>query len=145
SILAVYSMILGGRLVMIAFRKKIVLKKVKNIGGLGFIGGFLYAFSGGGWGPIVTSTLLSNGRRSKFVVGTVSLSEFFVTLSSSIVFFSVLGVSHWYVILGLIVGGAIAAPLAARLAGKLPQKTALIFVAILVITFSIRMLMKVLA
>ncbi len=144
SILAIYSMLLGGRLVLIAFRKKIVRKKVKNIGGLGFIGGFLDAFSGGGWGPIVTSTLLSNGRRSNFVVGTVSLSEFFVTLASSVVFFSVLGVSHWHVILGLIVGGAIAAPLAARLAGKLPQKTALILVAILVITFSIRMLMKVL-
>ncbi|MCU0438083.1 MAG: TSUP family transporter [Raineya sp.] len=144
SILAVYSMILGARLIIIAFQKKIIKKRVKNIGLLGFLGGFLDAFSGGGWGPIVTSTLLSRGRKSKFVVGTVSLSEFFVTLSASIVFFSVLGVSHWYIVLGLIVGGAIAAPLAARLAGKLPQKVALLLVATLVIVFSVRMLMKVL-
>jgi len=144
SILAVYSMILGGRLVIIAFQKKILKKKVKNIGLLGFLGGFMDAFSGGGWGPIVSSTLLSRGRKSKFVVGTVSLSEFFVTLAASIVFFSVLGVSHWYIVLGLILGGAIAAPIAARLAGKLPQKIALILVATLVIVFSIRMLMKVL-
>lgn len=144
SILAIYSMILGARLIIIAFQKRIIKKRVKNIGLLGFLGGFLDAFSGGGWGPIVTSTLLSRGRKSKFVVGTVSLSEFFVTLSASIVFFSVLGVSHWYIILGLIVGGAIAAPLAARLAGKLPQKIALLLVATLVIVFSVRMLMKVL-
>ena len=144
SILAVYSMFLAARLISIAFRKKIARKKIKKVGLLAFVGGFLDAFSGGGWGPIVTSTLLSSGRRSKFVVGTVSLSEFFVTLSASVVFFSVLGVSHWHIILGLILGGALAAPLAARLAGKLPQKTALLVVAALVIIFSIRILIKIL-
>ena len=137
-------MFLAARLISIAFRKKIARKKIKKVGLLAFVGGFLDAFSGGGWGPIVTSTLLSSGRRSKFVVGTVSLSEFFVTLSASVVFFSVLGVSHWHIILGLILGGALAAPLAARLAGKLPQKTALLVVAALVIIFSIRILIKIL-
>ena len=144
SILAVYSMFLAARLIVIAFKKKIDKKKIKKVGLLAFVGGFLDAFSGGGWGPIVTSTLLSSGRRSKFVVGTVSLSEFFVTLSASVVFFSVLGVSHWHIILGLILGGAVAAPLAARLAGKLPQKIALLLVATLVVIFSVRILMRLL-
>lgn len=144
SILAVYSMFLAARLVVIAFRKRIAKKKIKKVGLLAFVGGFLDAFSGGGWGPIVTSTLLSSGRKSKFVVGTVSLSEFFVTLSASVVFFSILGVSHWHIILGLILGGVVAAPLAARLAGKLPQKLALLIVAALVIVFSVRVLMKIL-
>jgi uncharacterized membrane protein YfcA len=143
-ILAVYSMFLAARLIVIAFGKKIAKKKIQKVGLLAFLGGFLDAFSGGGWGPIVTSTLLSSGRKSKFVVGTVSLSEFFVTLSASIVFFSILGVSHWHIILGLILGGVVAAPLAARLAGKLPQKTALLVVAGLVIVFSIKVLMKIL-
>jgi hypothetical protein len=144
AILSIYTMIIGGRLIAIAFRKKIAKQKIKNVGLLGFTGGFLDAFSGGGWGPIVTSTLLSKGRKSSYVIGTVSLSEFFVTFSASVVFFSVLGISHWYIVLGLIAGGAMAAPLAAKLVGKLPQKTALILVAVLVIVFSVRMLMKVL-
>ncbi len=142
-VLATYTMIIGIRLVLIAFRKKIVRKKIKNTGLLGFSGGLFDAFGGGGWGPIVTSTLLAKGRKSSYVVGTVSLAEFFVTLAASATFFASLGVSHWYIVIGLIVGGSIAAPLAARLAGKLPQKTAILAVAFLVIVFSIRMLFKI--
>lgn len=143
AVLATYTMIIGIRLVLIAFRKKIVRKKIKNTGLLGFSGGLFDAFGGGGWGPIVTSTLLAKGRKSSYVVGTVSLAEFFVTLAASATFFASLGVSHWYIVVGLILGGSIAAPLAARLAGKLPQKTALLAVAFLVIVFSIRMLFKI--
>ncbi|THF53264.1 siroheme synthase [Flavobacterium supellecticarium] len=143
AVLATYTMIIGIRLVLIALRKKIVRKKIKNTGLLGFSGGLFDAFGGGGWGPIVTSTLLAKGRKSSYVVGTVSLAEFFVTLAASATFFASLGVSHWYIVVGLIFGGSIAAPLAARLAGKLPQKTAILAVAFLVIVFSIRMLFKI--
>ncbi len=143
AVLATYTMIIGIRLMLIAFRKKIVRKKIKNTGLLGFSGGLFDAFGGGGWGPIVTSTLLAKGRKSNYVVGTVSLAEFFVTLAASATFFASLGVSHWYIVVGLILGGSIAAPLAARLAGKLPQKTAILAVAFLVIVFSIRMLFKI--
>ncbi|ESU25187.1 siroheme synthase domain-containing protein [Flavobacterium enshiense DK69] len=143
AILASYTMIIGIRLIIIAFRKKIAKQKVKNTGILGFSGGLLDAFGGGGWGPIVTSTLLSKGRKSSYVVGTVSLAEFFVTLAASLTFFASIGVSHWYIVVGLILGGSLAAPLAARVAGKLPQKTAILAVAFLVIVFSIRMLFKI--
>ncbi|TGD58907.1 TSUP family transporter [Flavobacterium humi] len=143
AVLATYTMIIGIRLVSIAFRKKIEKKKIKNTGILGFSGGLLDAFGGGGWGPIVTSTLLAKGRKSSYVIGTVSLAEFFVTLAASITFFASLGVSNWYIVLGLIAGGSLAAPLAAKLAGKLPHKTAVLLVAFLVIVFSIRMLFKV--
>ncbi|MBP9792550.1 MAG: TSUP family transporter [Flavobacterium sp.] len=142
-ILASYTLLIGIRLVILAFRKKIEKKKLKNTGFLGFSGGFFDAFGGGGWGPIVTSTLLSKGRKSNYVIGTVSLAEFFVTLAASVTFFTALGISHWYIILGLILGGAAAAPIGARLSGKLPQKTALLLVAFLVIVFSIRMLLKI--
>lgn len=144
SVLAVYTMIIGIRLIILAFRKTPKKEKLKHTGFLGFAGGFLDAFGGGGWGPIVTSTLLAKGRKSSYVVGTVSLAEFFVTLAAAITFFSSLGVSHWYIIVGLILGGTIAAPLAAKLAGRLPQKTALLAVAALVIVFSVRTLIKVL-
>lgn len=142
-VLATYTMLIGIRLIVIAFRQKIDKKQVKHTGVLGFSGGFFDAFGGGGWGPIVTSTLLSKGRKSKYVIGTVSLAEFFVTLAASITFFASLGVSHWYIVVGLILGGSLAAPLVAKLAGKLPQKTAILLVAFLVIVFSVRMLLKI--
>jgi uncharacterized membrane protein YfcA len=76
-------------------------------------------------------------------VGTVSLTEFFVTLASAFTFFTMIGVSHWQTILGLVIGGLVAAPLAAKLAGKLPKKTAYLLLGILVIIWSIRILIKI--
>jgi siroheme synthase-like protein len=142
-ILASYTFVIGVRLITLALKKEIIRTKIKKLGLLGFTGGFFDAFGGGGWGPIVTSTLLSKGRKSSFVVGTVSMAEFFVTLAASAAFFFAIGVSNWYIVLGLIIGGGITAPFAAYLAGKIPTKTAMIFVAILVCTFSVRVVMKV--
>ena len=70
----------------------------------------------------------------------MSITEFFVTLASAATFFSLLWISHWPVIAGLIIGGLIAAPLAARLTGKLPLKTMFIAVGIMVIIWSLRIL-----
>jgi uncharacterized membrane protein YfcA len=76
-------------------------------------------------------------------VGTVSLTEFFVTLASAFTFFTMIGVSHWQTILALVIGGLVAAPLAAKLAGKLPKKTSYLLLGILVIIWSIRILIKI--
>jgi uncharacterized protein len=139
---AFYLMIIAFRLIALAFKNKVIRKKIKRISLLGFSGGFLDAFGGGGWGPIVTSTLLTKGRQSKYVIGTVSLAEFFVTFAATMTFFTSLGVQYWYIVLGLILGGMLAAPFAAKLAGKLPQKIAYILVALLVIISSIRIIIK---
>jgi hypothetical protein len=141
-ILASYTLFLGLRILLNAFKKNRPQKKVKRVGWLAGAGGFLDSFGGGGWGPLVTSTLISKGRTPKYVIGTVSITEFFVTLASAITFFSLIGLSHWQVIIGLIIGGVAAAPLAARLAGKLPLKTMFIAVGALVIIWSIRILLK---
>jgi uncharacterized protein len=141
-ILATYTLFLGGRIIFAAFKKNKKPKKVRYVGWLGGIGGFLDSFGGGGWGPLVTSTLISKGRTPKYVIGSVSISEFFVTLASAVTFFSLIGISHWHVIVGLIIGGLVAAPLAARLAGKLPLKTMFISVGALVIIWSVRILIK---
>lgn len=140
--LAFYTFLLGVRILYKAFNKKKKTQKIKNVGWLALFGGFLDSFSGGGWGPLVTSTLISKGKTPRFVIGTVSLSEFFITLASALVFFAFLGLSHWQVILGLVIGGTLAAPLAARLSGKLPMKTMLIGVGILVILWSLNVLIK---
>lgn len=144
-VLAAYTLVLGVRIFYAAFRKNKKPQKVKNAGWLAGAGGFLDSFGGGGWGPLVTSTLISKGRTPRFVIGTVSITEFFVTLASALTFFSMLGISHWQIIVGLIIGGMIAAPIAAKLAGKLPLKTMFISVGALVIIWSLRILIKALS
>ncbi len=143
-IMALYTLFLGGKIFLNAFRKLNQPKKFKNYGPLAGLGGFLDSFGGGGWGPIVTTTLITKGRSPRFVIGTVSLTEFFVTLASAFTFFTLLGVSHWQTIVALILGGFIASPLAARLAGKLPRKTSFILLGILVIIWSLKILSKLL-
>lgn len=143
-LLACYTLFLGLKILYSAFKKQIAKKKFKHYRALAGAGGFFDSFGGGGWGPIVTTTLITKGRSPRYVIGSVSLSEFFVTLASAFTFFILLGVSHWQTILGLIVGGLIAAPLAAKLAGRLPRKTAFILVGILVIVWSLRILVKLL-
>ncbi|HQX72276.1 MAG TPA: sulfite exporter TauE/SafE family protein [Chitinophagaceae bacterium] len=140
--LAAYCMILGFRILYQAYKRNKKNKKVKKAGWLAGAGGFLDSFGGGGWGPLVTSTLISKGRSPQYVIGSVSLSEFFVTLSSAMSFFVFIGITHWQVIMGLMIGGAVAAPLAAKLAGKLPVRTMLICVGLMVIIWSIRVLVK---
>lgn len=139
-VMAAYTLFLGVKIFMNAFRKLNQPKKFKHYGPLAGLGGFLDSFGGGGWGPIVTTTLITNGRSPRFVIGTVSLTEFFVTLASAFTFFTLLGVSHWQTIIALILGGFIAAPIAARLAGKLPRKTSFILLGILVIIWSLKIL-----
>lgn len=141
-VLAAYTLLLGIRIFYSAFKKNKKPEKVKNAGWLAGAGGFLDSFGGGGWGPLVTSTLISKGRTPRFVIGTVSITEFFVTLASALTFFSMLGISHWQIIVGLIIGGMLAAPIAAKLAGKLPLKTMFVSVGTLVIIWSLRILLK---
>ncbi|RYY70273.1 MAG: sulfite exporter TauE/SafE family protein [Chitinophagaceae bacterium] len=143
-LLACYTMFLGVKMLINAFRKNQLKKKFKRHGALAGIGGFLDSVGGGGWGPIVTTTLISNGRNPKYVIGSVSLTEFFVTLASAFSFFLMMGVSHWQVIIALIIGSSIAAPFAARLAGKLPRKTAFFLLGTLVIIWSLKILYKLL-
>ncbi len=143
-VLALYLLLLGLRIISKAIRKQAQQRrKVKNAGWLAGAGGFLDSFGGGGWGPLVTSTLIANGRTPNYVIGTVSLVEFFVTFASALTFFSVLGFSNWQIVLGLIVGGVTASPLAARLAGRLPTRWMFVGVGTMVVIWSLWALRKV--
>jgi uncharacterized protein len=107
------------------------------VGVLGSIGGFLDAIGGGGWGPVVTTTLLARGGNTRMTIGSVILSEFFVAFASTITFALRLNFSqYWQIILGLVIGGAIAAPLGARVTKALPPKTLMIMVGLLIIILS---------
>ena len=116
--------------------------KTKNIPALAGFGGFMDSIGGGGWGPIVASTLIAKGRNPRYTIGSVNLAEFFITLSSSLTFFATIGISYLQIIAGLILGGVIAAPIAASLTRKLPVNKILIVVGIVVIVVSIRLIVK---
>lgn len=107
--------------------------------GLGLLGGSSDAI-GGGWGPVVTSTLISSGHSPRKTIGSVNFSEFFVTLVESIVFIATIGLTNWKIIVGLIIGGIFAAPLGALLTKKLPVKIIMIIVGCLIIILQIRTL-----
>lgn len=105
---------------------------------LGLGGGFFDAIGGGGWGPIVTSTLVARGHNPRFAIGSVNLAEFFVTVAQAATFFTILKLTHWHIIVGLIIGGVLAAPLAAYVCKRLPARTLMTMVGLLIIGLSIR-------
>lgn len=135
--LSVYTIYLGYYIIKKAFIKKKINGQVKNAGWLASVGGFVDAFAGGGWGALVTSTLISKRKSPRYVIGSVCLAEFFVVFASAVTFFLVLGHIPIIEIAGLIIGGLIAAPIAARLVGKLPIKTMYILVGSVIILTSI--------
>ena len=134
--LSIYTFYLGYFIIRKAFQKKKYNEKVKKAGWLASVGGFMDAFAGGGWGTLVTSTLMSKRRSPRYVIGSVCLAEFFVVLASAITFFILLRELPLFEVAGLIIGGLIAAPIAARLVGKLPIKTMFIIVGAFVILAS---------
>lgn len=134
-----YLLIIGFIIIYKAFKYEISNLKVKTkVVLLGGIGGFLDAIGGGGWGPIVTSTLVARGHNPRFTIGSVNLAEFFVTITEAITFLILLKISYWEIIIGLIIGGVLAAPLAASICKKLPPRILMIIVGITIIVLSIR-------
>ena len=141
--IAAYLLIMGCVIIYKAFtmipKKKMDEYHGPRISWLGLVGGFCDAIGGGGWGPVVTSTLVARGKHPRMTIGSVNFSEFFITLAESITFVIAISFAqYWQIILGLLLGGAIAAPFAAMMTRKLPAKTLMIFVGILIIGLSIR-------
>jgi uncharacterized membrane protein YfcA len=140
-VVAVYLAAMGGLILYRAFRGSPRATPKGNTAALGLVGGFLDAVGGGGWGPIVTSTLVARGHDPRFSIGSVNLAEFFVTTAQAITFFVTIGSvlqENWQVIAGLLVGGTLAAPLAACVTRRLPARTLMILVGILIVLLSLR-------
>ncbi len=141
-LISVYTFILGIVILNKAgiFKKKAIKNKskIKKIGTLGFTGGFIDAVGGGGWGSIVLSSLIAGGRNARYSLGTVKLSRFFIALMSSLTFVTMLDGLRWYAVAGLVLGSAIASPIAARVSNKLSAKTIMVAVGVIVILVSLR-------
>lgn len=93
---------------------------------VGLVGGFIHSTSGGGWGPVATTTLLSSGRlEARKAVGSVSATEFVVTITASVTFVFTLASRdgmNYLIVVGLLVGGVLAAPIAAWLVRHMPPR-----------------------
>jgi len=142
-IVYVYLIIMGIRIIYKAFGNPLekVAKKLEDIKLyiLGILGGFLDAIGGGGWGPVVTTTLVADGNTPRYVIGSVNASEFFVTIAQTLTFATFIGVGeYWKIILGLALGGVIAAPFAAFLVRKISPKVMMILVGAVVAILNIR-------
>jgi uncharacterized protein len=114
----------------------------KHVAPLGFVGGFLDAIGGGGWGAMVTSTLIGRGMTPRFAIGSANLAEFFVTVVVTATFVATIGITLWQVIVGLVIGGVAAAPFAAYTTKHLPDKPIMVIVGVVVILLSLRVLVQ---
>lgn len=141
--IAAYMMVLAVLIILKGLRKNIIKKRTKNLGFLAIFGGFMDSVGGGGWGPIVTSTLIGRGRDPRYTIGSVNAAEFAVSFASGITFLMFEGINSFQVIAGLIIGGIIAAPIGAFLLNKIPRKSMTILVGLLIIYLSGRTLLKI--
>ena len=111
--------------------------EVRRVPVLGFFAGLLDASGGGGWGPVATSTLLARGGQARTTIGTVNAAEFIVTIAISATFLLSMGVQHASIVAGLLVGGMMAAPVAALLVKRLKERWVLVAVGLLVLSISL--------
>jgi uncharacterized protein len=121
--------------------------RARHLWPLGLVGGFVDATGGGGWGPVATPTMLMITKHEPHrVVGTVNAAEFVVAVAASAGFLVGAG-DHdipWMAVLGLVVGGALVAPIAARLAHRAPQRVLGVGVGGMVLVSNTAVLAKVL-
>jgi uncharacterized membrane protein YfcA len=117
----------------------------RHVGKLGLAGGFVDAVGGGGWGPVVTTTLVGAGNDPRLTIGSVNLAEFFLTFVSAGVFALMVGESPWVTVAGLVLGGLFAAPAAAMLTRHLRTRVLLGLVGCVIVVVSLLNLWRALA
>lgn len=138
-----YTLILGTLIIVRALNIQLRSKeKIRKIFPVALFGGYLDSVGGGGWGPIVTTSLVAGGRHLRYSIGSSHLAKFFVALASTITFFLIIGLSHWQIIFGLVIGGMVAAPFSIYLSNKIPTKKGLILVGIVVIIISLKTIIQ---
>lgn len=148
-LVAAYLGVMGLYILWRAFRRPpaIDCPGPKTAAPLGLAGGFMDAVGGGGWGPVVTTSLLGAGGRPREMIGTVNTAEFFLTTAISAGFLAALLTGHWeeagdlwrygQAVAGLIVGGVLAAPLAGVVVKTVPARPMTVAVGVLVVVLAV--------
>jgi hypothetical protein len=108
----------------------------RHVAKLALVGGFVDASGGGGWGPVVTTTLVGTGHDPRTTIGSVNFAEFFLTFATAIAFSVLIDEGPWLVVAGLVIGGLFAAPFAAFLVSRMPARRLLVLVGVLISAIS---------
>jgi uncharacterized protein len=137
-----YLLIMGLLILIKSFRNLLSQERVRRLPLLGLAGGFLDAVGGGGWGPIVTSNLIFQGKTPKETIGTVNTAEFFVAFFSTGVFLFFVGLENWPIVLALILGGVLAAPVGALLAKRVKPIIMMRLVGVVIMLISLYTIAK---
>ncbi|NOT86864.1 MAG: sulfite exporter TauE/SafE family protein [Lysobacter sp.] len=138
--IAGYLLLMGAMIIFKSFRELVPKEVTSHVSILGFFGALVDAIGGGGWGPIVASNLIARGHELRLTVGSVNAVEFFVTLTASVVFLLTMGTGHLGIVLGLALGGVVAAPFGAWLLRFVRPRLLMPVVGVLVIGLSVRTL-----
>ena len=133
-LVSAYLTVMGGVILWKAFRALPGIKPPRGLFPLGAVGGFLDAIGGGGWGPIVSGTLVASGSSARHMIGSAIAAEFFVTTAIAITFAGHLGWRDFGgAALALVVGGVPAAPFAALVVRYAPRRVLMIGVGCLIL------------
>ena len=131
--ISAYLLLMGLYILSKAYRHVVKRKAPRHIAKLALFGGFVDAAGGGGWGPVVTSSLIGSGSDPRTTIGSVNFAEFFLTIASATSFILLAGEPNtWTLVAGLVLGGLFAAPFAALLCARLSAKTLLTMVGCLI-------------
>lgn len=143
-VIAVYLLLMGVYVLSKAYRKHIARRDTepRHVAKLALLGGFVDTAGGGGWGPVVTTTLVGTGHDPRTTIGSVNFAEFFLTLASAASLMVLVDESIWHVVAGLVVGGLFAAPFAAMACKYFAPRTLLILVGLLISGISVFNLAK---
>ena len=132
--ISLYLLIMGLYVLSKAFRHIQARYEINaaKIAPLALFGGLMDTTGGGGWGPIVTTSLVGSGHDPRTTIGSVNFAEFFLTVTVATALFSILDQSVWIIVAGLVIGGLFAAPFAAYITKHLKTKKLLILVGSLI-------------
>jgi uncharacterized membrane protein YfcA len=136
--ISAYLLLMGLYVLSKAFKQIRLRSEVdtKRVAPLALFGSFMDTTGGGGWGPIVTTSLVSSGHDPRTTIGSVNFAEFFLTLTVAAALFAILDASVWTLVAGLVLGGFFAAPFAAYITKHLKTKALLILVGSLITVIS---------
>jgi len=143
-----YLLLMGLYVLSKAFRRILLVRtdvRPATVVPLALFGGFMDTTGGGGWGPIVTTSLVGAGHDPRTTIGSVNFAEFFLTVGVAAAFFSILDDSVWLTVGGLVLGGMFAAPFAAYITRHIKTRFLLVLVGVLISLISVYNLYSTLA
>lgn len=141
--ISVYLLGMGLFILIRAFRTlHIAMLDLRKLFPVALVGGFADSVGGGGWGPVVTTTLVGSGHEPRTTIGSVNAAEFVISLASGLSFTVLIGVQHWESVAGLVLGGVVIAPFAARLTHRFDRRVMMIAVGLLVSGLSLFSIFK---